>query len=669
MLRKQEKIMKKFICILLISAMLTGLAGCVIDAPLSPTLPSTGSSSTSTTNKLPSGSSGGSSGGSTGGSSSGGSSSGSTGGNVDEAPDLSVFDAEELALFNTLFDPESHISIRLDISDTELEKLQRDHDEYSSRGSKSPIYRMADLYVTVTDKNGKVSEHRIEQVGVRMKGNTSRTSFWNDSEGMYNLVHLKLNFQETFDDPEYYGSDALVWDEAKRLERKDRTFATLSKMDLRWNRNDDTTYIRERYTYDLYRSVGVLAPHINLASVDIGSDHAGVWCIYENIDKSFLKKNLPASAIGGDLYKLSWDGGPADLTSFNSYGIENEDTGSFYTYDLKTNKKTSDHSSLRTLISTLNSRSLTRSGFAELVEVDRFVAYCAASYLIGNPDDLRNNYNNTYIYFRADTGKMLLIPYDMDRGLGMNTWNPYGDGMTTDSPFADHNVCGSQRNPLFTRTIQKDGFLVDEYVSALTNISKSPLLSNETFSGEYETAKRLYSDEVTPSKSYGNCGGYRFTFDLTATCDRSESKNMSFSDYITQKLSTLAKHLDAYTPSTSGDGDGEGDGDTPTRPVQKPDSSYELYIRADFTGWGVNNDYKMTNTSEGVFSITLTRGSEFQFKLYDKIDDEWYGGDLISLDCEADYRIENDHKNIILSGGTYLIELHTATGEIFITQK
>lgn len=596
----------------------------------------------------------------------GGNGGGSTSDDPDEAPDLSDFDEEELALFYRLFDSETHVSIRLDISDTELAKLQADYEKYSSRGSKSPIYRMADMYITLTDKDGVVSEYKIEQVGVRMKGNTSRSSFYSDEDGMYNLVHFKVNFQETFDDEEYYGSDAIVWDKAARKARKNRTFATLEKMDLRWNRNDDTTYIREIYSYDFYRSVGVLAPHVNLASVDIGDEHAGVWCIYEPIDKIFLKKNLPASAIGGDLYKLGWAGGGcADFTGFYSYGVEDEDSNSFYIYDLKTNKKTSDHSSLKTLINGINSDRLTKDSFSSLVDIENFLAYTAASYIIGNPDDLRNNYNNTYIYFRADNGKMLIIPYDMDRGFGINTWNPYGNSMTTDSPFADLNVCGSQRNPLFTKTVQSGGFLCDEFAASLAEMSENDMLSPEAFGERYEVAKRLYGDETETSKQYNNCGGYRFNFDISATCGSSGTSNMSFSDYIRAKLTTLAKHIGDYTPG----GDDEGDGGDVVRPTQKPDEEYELYIRADFTGWDVNGDYRLSNVSEGVFSITLSRDSEFQFKLFDKAESEWYGAELISEDCEVDYGVEKNHANIILGAGTYVIEFHTATGEILISKS
>ena len=208
-----------------------------------------------------------------------------------------VLGDDQDADFEALFNYANHISLELDIPDSELKKIQEDYEKYSAFGSKSPIYRKANLYVTIRTVSGEVIERVIGEVGVRMKGNTSRTNFYSDKDGMYNLVHFKLSFGETFDEEEYYGNESNVWaSEDARDARKDRTFATLEKMDIRWNRNDDATFIREIYCYDIYRELGLLAPHTNLASVNIGDDHAGLFVINEPIDKIFLEKNLPKEA-------------------------------------------------------------------------------------------------------------------------------------------------------------------------------------------------------------------------------------------------------------------------------------------------------------------------------------------------------------------------------------
>jgi hypothetical protein len=485
---------------------------------------------------------------------------------------------------------------------------------------------------------------------------------------MYNLIHFKVSFQETFDEVEYYGNSVLKWsDDTLRKARKNRTFATLEKIDMRWNRNDDPTYIRENYSYDLYREFGVLAPHTNLASVDIGNDHAGVWVIYEPIDKIFLEKNLPAEALGGDLYKLGWTNEGATFTDFRSYGVEDEDKSQFYVYDLKTNKKTSTHKSLQTLINTLKSSSVTKEKFASLVDMDSFIYYCAVSYMIGNPDDLRNNYNNTYIYFRADTGKMLVIPYDMDRGLGVNTWNPYGHGMTEDDPFTKRNVCGDQRNPLFLKTVCSGGMFISEYIEALLEVAASDMLKPESFKASFDVAKSLYGSETKTSKTYHNAGWCKFKFDINRTCSKSDGNNMSFSDYITAKQATLSRALNGGSSSGGGSGSGSNDPIINCRP----------YIMGDMNGWSTNENYAMKSNGDGTFSFTLTssmannysQGRKIKFKIFDNNNNRWYGGEIVDKNCSVFYDDNNGNRNIYLNPGTYLVTFDSNTGILYIEQK
>ena len=606
---------------------------------------------------------------------------------------------DEMAVFNAFFNPNNHISLKLDISNSELKKMQQDYEKYASMGSKSPIYRMADLIVTITEPDGRQLKWTIEQVGVRMKGNTSRTSFYNDWDGMYNLIHFKISFQETFEEVEYYGNDALVWnDSAAKKERKNRTFATLEKIDIRWNKNDDPTYIRESYAYDLYREFGVLAPHTNLASVDIGRDHAGVFVVYEPIDKIFLEKNLPEEALGGDLYKLGWTNEGATFTSFSSYGVEDEDNCKFYTYDLKTNKKTSTHESLKNFINTIKSSSATKASIEKILDIENFMNYCAVSYMIGNPDDLRNNYNNSYIYFRADTGKMIVIPYDMDRGLGVNKdWNPSGNGLTQDGPY-DKKAYGNgdQRSPLFLKTVCQGGYFINEYTEALKRVDASEMLTNASFNEAYNTAKELYSSDTAPSKKYNNAGGHSFSFSISKTCGLGDNSNLSFYDYLKGKRATLYKaigdqgHTDNCQRPTdssigggnnggedngsSGDNGNNGGNNNEAKPIENPNP----YIFGEMNNWSRSESFKMTSAGDGIYTFTLTTShvtssrNRIKFKIKDENSGLWYGYEFIDPDCEINYNdtngATNGNKNFYLAPGTYVVTFDTNTVTIYIEQ-
>lgn len=563
-------------------------------------------------------------------------------------------------LFTLLFDIRNKITLRLDMEESELEKMQADYESYDKNGSKSPIYRKADLYVTIATPNGSHYSFEIEEVGVRMKGNTSRTDFYSRDEGIYNIIHLKLSFQETFDDEAHYGAEAKVWNETARDLRKDRTFATLEKLDLRWNRCDDGTYLKEYFAYETYRQNGVLAPHTNLVSFDWAGIHMGVFTINEPVDNVFLEKNLPRAALGGDLYKCGWGGSSnGSFVDTSSIGIENEDNYEFYAYDLKTNKKTSTHQALTTFIYLLNNSNITKESFAEIVDLDSFLPFAAVSYLLGNPDDMRNNYNNFYVYFRADNGKGVFIPYDYDRCLGITAhWNPTGTGVTDDNPFStellsadrnDPNANRVQNNPVILYSVAAGGYYVEEYAQHLADIAASEWFCYETFEQLYLIAKANYADLTKPGKQFYNTNGLYQSFDIHRTSDFASNGNISIREYLDAKLKTLNGYLantDAYAEP-------------------KPQIMPTWYIRGSFTGWQ-NNDHYIMSESSGSYRFQIDAPDRVELKVYNAKTDSWYGSECVTKDCLVQYQTDG-YTNIVLEEGSYWIIIDPVSLEITLS--
>ena len=549
----------------------------------------------------------------------------------------------EEQMYQQLFDPNNKIEVDLDMPEAELQKLQDDYDRYAEIGSKSPIYRKATVSISITTAENTVV-YRIPEVGVRMKGNTSRTDFYNAEDGIYNYIHLRLDFQETFEDETYYGNERNIWDNEELLKaRKDRTFATLEKLEVRWNKNHDATYIREDYAYELYRSEGILAPNCTLSVLTWNDARMGLYVLEEPVDKVFLERNLPEADWGGDLYKLGWTWQPASFTSAKSIGIENEDKGEFYCYDLKTNKKTSQHEALTSLLVKFVMSNMTKESFAEVVDVDYFLRYAAVSYFLGNPDDLRNNYNNCYIYFLQSTGKMIVIPYDYDRCLGITVdYNPSGHAMTQENPFSDRAEGMSsgpqkQESPLFLYSVCKGGFYVEEFAQVLQEVVKNEMLKPETFEARYNTVAALYSQDVTPERTLQNSDWEDYSFNINQTDTADGGRNMSFKDYITAKQKsfwTYVNKSDEYADYV--------------RPV-----SANYYIRGDFNDWSNQDEYGM-ELVDGKLVYTLTRNRQFSFKVYDNINQEWFGSEFLPEDTDLVYDT-NRHANIILGPGTYEI--------------
>jgi len=425
-------------------------------------------------------------------------------------------------IFAQLFDINNVIKIDIEITDEELMNIQRDYEFYRDKGSKSPIYREASMYITI-DSAKDCYTYYIENIGIRMKGNTSRIDFYSEEDGQYNLIHYRVKFM-------------------------DDEFATLDNLELKWNRNDDSTYIREYYAYEMYRDAGVLAPHVNLTTLEVGNLHQGVFSIYEPVDKNFIKKYVAKEDQGGDLYKCAWTMNGADLTRGTSVGVEDEENARFYNYDLKTNKSESEHEQMKNLLAILNKSNVTKEELAQVVDMDNFLTFSAVSYFVGNPDDMRNNYNNYYIYFMKGSGKAVFIPYDQDRVLGVTKgWNPSGDGMTGVSPFSTKAKGANemQKNPLIVKTIDRErGMYLKEFEAVLKDVAQSDWLTMDKFETLYYVASGNYSAYTRPGKVFWNAEHFNFQFELHKSDGLgTEGGNASFDEYLKAKRKAFESYV------------------------------------------------------------------------------------------------------------------------------
>ncbi len=471
----------------------------------------------------------------------------------EKAPDNQPSDAaeevltiDEEALYSELFDRESEIIIEISISDAQLKKLATDYMSYTATGVKPRTYRMAECVVFTV--NGE--RYEIEQVGIRIKGNTSRSDFYSPAEGLYNLQHYRLSFNETFDGEEY-GEDAVVWEsDAARRERKNRTFATLEKMELKWNNSYDSSYISEIYSADMLRAFGGLSQRITLCNMRLGDINCGIYKLYEPVDDVFLRRYLGHSQDNGDLYKIHWgeklgSGGQwngANFTFEMGYRTDGGDGSSRQPHcEIKTNENTA-HNAMRNLLYTINDENVTKEQFESVVDVESFITYAAVSYITGSPDDLRNNGNNTYIYFLPQSGKAVFIPYDNDHAYYAG-WNPTGDHMLSVSPYTvcahGHNT--PQENPLFLLSVCAGGWYTEEYRQKLIEIADSQWMKPHLITACFETYRDTYEKYALPSGRFSDrvwLDGLKF---------ETPEEYVSHAYYLIERRETMLSMIDDYT--------------------------------------------------------------------------------------------------------------------------
>lgn len=400
--------------------------------------------------------------------------------------------------FERLFDDSKIKSLTIVITEQAFEDLNDEMYQYHEQfgNFRTDLYARADLLYE--DDEGTLL---IEDIGFRTRGNTSRVPLMNGN-GDLNLSHFKISFKEDFD--------------IEALEPlKDRTVFELEEIDMKFNRNGDSTYLTEKFSLDLMRDFGVHAAHTTLAKVyvKIGSANYfyGIYTLLEPIDKNFIQRRYDKSEDRdeGDLYKVLWQQfGPAALE--NNYdsraiGIKDESINYRPAYDLKTNKKSSDHSDLKTFIHNINtlSDSAFRTYIADRFDVDRFLKYLAVNVVLGNPDDYRAMGNNYYFYHEPISNMWTLIPYDYDHGMAQG-W----DGSPIFSNWtvgADIETWGNLNTYLTGREVShplSDRILnIPEYMTMYkayldTLVEGNSWFHEDRFVSLYESQKTLYEDSL-----------------------------------------------------------------------------------------------------------------------------------------------------------------------------
>ena len=179
---------------------------------------------------------------------------------------------------------------------------------------------------------------------------------------------------------------------------------------------------------------------------------------------------------------------------------------------------------------------------------DAFIKYLSISYLMGDPDDLRGNYNNTYVYFipyEDGISKAYFIPTDHDRVLGQTGdegGNPTGHHSTLNNPF-DNNTgyCNVNTMPLFEKSIFENGNdnVKEDYIKSINSIIKNGWFDIEKFISYYLIASNHYSDKIVLSDKFTN---EDIKFSLKENNDIYSNENLSVDIYIATKLKNYSEY-------------------------------------------------------------------------------------------------------------------------------
>ena len=468
------------------------------------------------------------------------STSGDTTSGVTTSEQTAIPDVVSSQEYFDFFSPTSKVTINVTMTRANLFLVE----EYGLSGNElTDIYLPAAIAISVNN-GSTIKNYNYAQVGIRLKGNLSRNTFITDEGVIEDYANFKISFDEFVADQRFLG---------------------MAKLDLKWNRNRDHTYIRQVYAYKMFQDYIDMSAGATLGNFGItqtggfGSTHThmGVYNIVEVIDKRLIKRHYPKADAEGNLYKVTYNNmGPADFTmnqavskNGSAYtripdgkiGIEDMSRNYRPSYDLKTNKTTPNYQDMANLIGYINSTTnYSSSVFKTLldssIDINNFLMLEAVAYFMGNPDDMRNNYNNTYVYFEPSSGKAIFMPYDFDRAFGCNgNWDPTGDSMTTVAPFSSnaYGFWGDQynMNPLYRTTVMNggNGTYKSQFRDNIVSIMAGDWLTTTHFNAMYNSYRTNYASDVNPDIDQPY-----LSFSLTEVME----SNMTFSSYISAKIAT-----------------------------------------------------------------------------------------------------------------------------------
>ena len=440
-------------------------------------------------------------------------------------------------------------------------------------------------------------------------------------------------------------------DEEGRIAREDREFLGLSGLDIKWNKNYDATHIKEIYASYLYDAAGLMTSSIGLSVLNIKqidknrTYNFGLCTLFEPVSKSFIKRELKKGpyintgtwseekdgtygvpdAKYGDYYKASYGvgegnyGNGADLSSSSvnnkRVGIGNISGSYIPAYERKTNTSEEyDDSLMRTL-----ARTITTSSYEDInkvIDLKVFAITEACNFLIGNPDDLRNNNNNYTIYFRRTDGKAMILPIDNDRCFGITKdWNPDGHGMTEMSMFTTRGAAKDSVNQLYKKTIlassSNDSKAI--YLTYCKALKVSSWAKEETFNSFYNMAYSTYGNSSC-STSFG--GGFDFTLN-------GANDNWAFRDYMNKKLQLIDLNQVISSGSSSSGSNNRPTSSESSSSNPSGDGYYgQVYLIGSFCGWNQGNrDYPFEYKGNGVYIISFTasnvENNQISWKVYD----------------------------------------------------
>ncbi len=228
----------------------------------------------------------------------------------------------------------------------------------------------------------------IEEVGFRLRGNTSRSA---------DKKSFKISFNSFISGQKFYG---------------------LEKLNLNGEHNDPSI-MRSKLCWDFCNDLEIPSSRANHIALYVNDVYRGLYINVEHIDEEFIKLRMPNP--GGNLFKCLY---PADLVYLGGDPALYQNLAPWgrQAYDLKTNTTENDYSRLAYFINVLNNTATNdfKCKIEDIFDVDNYLKAIVMDVLTSNWDGPIINKNNFYLYHDPVLDRFTYIPFDLDNTLGID---------------------------------------------------------------------------------------------------------------------------------------------------------------------------------------------------------------------------------------------------------
>jgi hypothetical protein len=250
----------------------------------------------------------------------------------------------------------------------------------------------------------------------------------------------------------------------------------LEKMVLKDGRQD-SGFVGEHLTYEVYRRAGIAAPMTAHAQVTINGQDSGIYTFREPINRDFLTRNFGRAFSNGNLYELNY--GPDPMRSPQQVRLKDE-------AEQKRTRTELTHAAEAVMAASPETFAAEISRYLDL---DRYITFYAVEAATSNYDGFSFNTNNAYIYTHPKDGRLITIPYGADSSF----WAEAGITKIR-SPFQ------RARSALPSR-VQSIPELAQQFATEVARVGSAPVWDKQVLLDRLSQVEKILATAPTSGRS------------------------------------------------------------------------------------------------------------------------------------------------------------------------